>query len=87
MKLIQNHDIISMLNHAYMDFNPKLDGEPYEDCVLAFANMVHDQYGIQLKMFPKSNNMGQLGYEITEAYVFDEPKYTWFLLKWGSYGV
>ena len=69
-----------MLNAAYVAYR----GASTEDLVLGFSRYILQAYGIDLRFIPRTNDQGQLAYELTSAYIVDEPKYTWFLLKWGG---
>ena len=77
MREINYHGILDMLNAAYSVYNPESAGEPFQDRVLSFSNVLSEDYGIKLNMLPKLDDQGRHGYSIQQAFVIDERKYTW----------
>lgn len=82
VRVIPTADVSDLLNRAYRDYNPGTEGEPLQDRVLSFCNIVKDRYGLQLYMIPSTNSRGQQGYELTKVEIIDEAKFTWFTLEW-----
>jgi hypothetical protein len=79
MRKIKSTDHRVAFNKLYLKFNKS---HAYDlDRVIAFNTWLTDRYGITLRLLPKTDPKGHVGYELTEVYVVNEQKYTWFLLE------
>jgi len=81
MKTINAGAIKKQLNKCYMDYDPEWT-HTGDVRISGFKYHVEHTAGIKLYVVPAKDRMGRLRYEIKQAEIVNDPKFTMWLLRW-----